>query len=98
MNDNELQNNNSTSIYKATRNLNTEIENPEININSAVGINIQDLNENNQPINNTTNNYFNENINQTTNEVSFINQNTNNNSINQNNTYIPNNNENYNIK
>lgn len=49
MNGNRLNsndNNNDTSTYKATSNLNTAIENPQINVNSATSINIQGLNNN----------------------------------------------------
>jgi len=70
MNDNDLINNSSMeNKYKATRNLNTEIENPQINISSAVGLNIKDTLNNNIPTNNTINNYFNENLNQNNNEL-----------------------------
>ena len=97
MNDNNLINNSdSTTRYKATRNLNTEIENPEININSAVGVNIKDISPNNIPNNDNINNYFNDNLNNNLNI-----QNENNygntsqvlpNNINQNSFINPNNN------
>lgn len=44
MNNNENQMNNSDSnvgVYKATTNLNTAIENPNIDVDSAMGVNIQ---------------------------------------------------------
>ena len=50
MNDNDLMNNNSassTNTYRATKNLNTAIENPRINMISAVDINIKDVGVNN---------------------------------------------------
>ena len=50
MNDNNLNNNsnnNGTNTYRATSNLNTAIENPQINVNSATGVNMQDLGYNN---------------------------------------------------
>ena len=52
MNDNEL--NNSTNKYTATSNLNTAIENPQINVDSATDINVQDLGYNNIVNSNTT--------------------------------------------
>ena len=63
MNENELFNN-STNSYKATRNLNTEIENPQMNINSAVGLNIQAIPETNIQNNDTIDRYFDVNLNQ----------------------------------
>ena len=62
MNENELFNN-STNSYKATRNLNTEIENPQMNINSAVGLNIQAIPETNIQNNDTIDKYFDVNLN-----------------------------------
>lgn len=62
MNENEFFNN-STNPYRATRNLNTEIENPQININSAVGVNIQDIPETNIQNNDTIDKYFDVNLN-----------------------------------
>lgn len=49
MNDNDLMNDGAKvdSTYRATTNLNTAIENPQINMNSAVGINIKDVGPNN---------------------------------------------------
>jgi len=45
MNDNELNNNSSNvNTYRAMSNLNTAIENPQINMNSAMGVNIKDVN------------------------------------------------------
>lgn len=55
MNGNNLDNNsnnNDTSTYRATSNLNTAIENPQINVNSATGVNMQDLGYNNYANNN----------------------------------------------
>ena len=55
MNENNLDNNsnnNDTSTYRATSNLNTAIENPQINVNSATGVNMQDLGYNNYANNN----------------------------------------------
>ncbi len=43
MNDNELNKDSPNHTYRATTNLNTAIENPKININSAVGINIKNV-------------------------------------------------------
>ena len=58
MNDNNLNNNNIDSnfqngTYRATSNLNTAIENPQVNIGNAMGINIQENGYNNK---NTTDN------------------------------------------
>ena len=84
MNDNGFMNNNTP--YKATRNLNTEIENPEMNVNNIVGINIQDSVSDNT---NIPNNYFDDKINSNENLV-------NNNQVNDNiDTYF-NSNESYN--
>lgn len=48
MNDNNINNNsNKVGTYRATSNLNTAIENPQINVNSATGINIKNSNNNN---------------------------------------------------
>ena len=56
MNDNELVNNNSNNnTYRATTNLNTAIENPQVNINSAMGVNIQNVSENNSNVNDIAN-------------------------------------------
>ena len=53
MNDNELNNNSSrVNTYRATSNLNTAIENPQINMNSAVGVNIKDVDNSNSYIEN----------------------------------------------
>lgn len=67
MDNNDLRNdgqvNNNT--YRATSNLNTAIENPQININSAMGVNIKDVGiDNYANINNMdfSNNYSNDNI------------------------------------
>lgn len=48
MNDDNLLNNstNDNQTYHATKNLNTAIENPTINMNSAVGVNIKDVEAN----------------------------------------------------
>ena len=40
MNDNDIRNNNDNNVYRATTNLNTAIENPTVNINSATGVNM----------------------------------------------------------
>ena len=52
MNDNELNNrvSSDTETYRATTNLNIDLENPQVNINSAVGVNIKNLTDN--PVNN----------------------------------------------
>ena len=53
MNDNNLNSNTTNNnTYKATSNLNTAIENPQINVNSATGVNMQDLGYNNYANNN----------------------------------------------
>ena len=41
MDNNDFSNDSSTQQYRATSNLNTAIENPEFNVNNAIGINIQ---------------------------------------------------------
>lgn len=41
MNDNQLNHGERQDTYRATTNLNTAIENPQVNINSAIGVNIQ---------------------------------------------------------
>ena len=48
MNDNDFMNSNSSekNTYRATPNLNTAIENPQINMNSAVGVNIKSVDSN----------------------------------------------------
>ena len=57
MNNNELNNNGNSNVYKATSNLNTAIENPQINVNSATGVNMRDSGYNNYADNsNSTNN------------------------------------------
>ena len=95
MNDNDYINNTqpSNNTYRATRNLNTEIENPEININSAVGINIQDSFDNTNISNpDSINNYLNFN-----NNNGFTQPEVDNNY--QNNSYYPNDyNNNYNMQ
>ena len=40
MNDNDIRNNNDNNVYRATTNLNTAIENPDVNINSATDVNM----------------------------------------------------------
>ncbi|MBR3162215.1 MAG: hypothetical protein IKF19_05745 [Bacilli bacterium] len=56
MNDNINENN---TRYKATTNLNTAIENPQINVNNATDVNVQDLGYNNYVAqNNNTNDEF----------------------------------------
>jgi len=48
MNDSDLRfDSGKKNAYRATSNLNTAMENPEVNINSAVGVNIQDVTNNN---------------------------------------------------
>lgn len=57
MNDNDLRNDiKSENTYHATTNLNTAIENPQVNINSAMGVNIQ--NTDNGMVSNLNNNDF----------------------------------------
>ena len=57
MNDNDLRNDiKSENTYHATTNLNTAIENPQVNINSAMGVNIQ--NTDNDMVSNLNNNDF----------------------------------------
>ena len=46
MNENNINNDNNTR-YKATSNLNTAIENPQINVNNATDVNVQNLGYNN---------------------------------------------------
>lgn len=47
MNDNDFNNEQAKyNTYRATTNLNTAIENPQMNMNSAVGVNIKNLNSN----------------------------------------------------
>ena len=48
MNDNNLDQNNNK--YVASPNLNTAIENPQINVSSATDVNVQDLGYNNQAV------------------------------------------------
>ena len=106
MNDNEL--NNSTSRYKATSNLNTAIENPQINVENATDINVQNLGYNNIVSSNNNSNsefinnhYSSENTNDTTNNISTNNSAMNiNSNINENpeittNVYSVNNNVDY---
>lgn len=48
MNDNKTNfEENGKNVYRATSNLNTAIENPQINMNSAVGVNIKDVDSSN---------------------------------------------------
>lgn len=50
MNDSNLRfetDNDNSNAYHATTNLNTAIENPQVSINSAIGVNIQDLDNSN---------------------------------------------------
>lgn len=66
MNNNDFLNDNSPdNKYRATRNLNTEIENPEMNINSAIGVNIKDIPTGSDSNAEKINSYFNSNINTT---------------------------------
>lgn len=75
MDDNNLNNNNlnnnKVNTYHATSNLNTAIENPQINVNSATGINIKDSGYNNYAENNINNNtnFLNNNFNQPNNNI-----------------------------
>ena len=64
MNDNDIRNNNDNNVYRATTNLNTAIENPNVNINSATGVNMVsasvydnnfNIQDNGMDINNVTN-------------------------------------------
>ncbi|MBQ8681848.1 MAG: hypothetical protein IJ509_02950 [Bacilli bacterium] len=60
MNDNDLmRNSDSQNTYHATSNLNTAIENPQVNINSAMGVNLQNgdsnYNVNQDLVNNVAN-------------------------------------------
>lgn len=56
MNDKEMVNDNSQiNTYRATTNLNTAIENPQINMNSAVGVNIKNVDSNNLATTNFSN-------------------------------------------
>ena len=56
MNNNELTNNQSNNaVYHATSNLNTAIENPSVNINSAMGVNVQGVEDNNLSNNGNSN-------------------------------------------
>lgn len=94
MNDNNLANNsfnnNNNNTYHATSNLNTAIENPQINVSSATGVNIKDSGYNNYAENNINNNsnFLNNNFNQTTNDIPQSN------SSDIQNKYIPTNNDN----
>lgn len=55
MNDNDLMRDvPERNTYRATTNLNTAIENPQINIDSAVGVNIRDIESNSSPVNNSS--------------------------------------------
>lgn len=53
MNDNDLRNNNDNNVYRATTNLNTAIENPDVNINSATGVNMVGANYYDNIVNNS---------------------------------------------
>ena len=44
MNENELNNDSNKNVYRATTNLNIDMENPQIHMNSAVGLNIKNVN------------------------------------------------------
>lgn len=80
-------NNNKVNTYKATQNLNTAIENPQINVNSATGINIEDSGHNNYADNSTNNNnnFLNNNYNQQNDNI-----NNNNNFLNNSPSYLSN--------
>ena len=100
MNGNDLENKVSeNNTYRATSNFNTAIENPQINMNSAVDINIKDVvssndiynvNLNNSVPNNFNNNFSNNdttsNFNITTNNPQFNMNNVNEVNINDNNS------------
>lgn len=95
MDNNDLGNDNvqRTEAYHATTNLNTAIENPQVNINNAVDVNIQDVvnnNNYNQIDNNfsSNNNDIDSNVTDFINDVS-LNDNTN---VEQVNNYVPTNN------
>ena len=100
MNDNDLRNgfdnngSNNDNTYRATTNLNTAIENPNVNINSVMGVNIQDVEMNNSSnLNNSYEvNQNNPNYNQSQNnlEQSFINNDINNQVYNNSQTFINN--------
>ena len=100
MNDNDLRNgfdnngSNNDNTYRATTNLNTAIENPNVNINSVMGVNIQDVEMNNSSnLNNSYEvNQNNPNYNQSQNnlEQSFIKNDINNQVYNNSQTFINN--------
>ena len=100
MNDNNLNNNNlndnKVNTYRATSNLNTAIENPQINVNSATGVNIKDSGYNNYAENNINNNsnFLNNNFNQSNNNINSSNNviSSSNNDISS--KYVPTNNDN----
>lgn len=60
MNENDINDNTQQgNTYRATTNLNTAIENPQVNINSAVGVNIQNVDNNNANDRFSNNSYIN---------------------------------------
>ena len=52
MNQNNNNNNGSVTPYRATGNLNTAINNPRVNINDTMNVNIQSMATNTVPVNN----------------------------------------------
>ena len=90
MNDNELMNNSNNQTvgtYRATSNLNTAIENPQINIGSAVGVNIQDVH--NDDISTLSNDYQNNTLSSNDfNNSTLMSDNLNNNQNNTNNLNV----------
>ena len=75
MNANELnfENNNNNNVYRATSNLNTAIENPNVDIDSAMNVNIQNNLNNISLDNNSTNSIDNSVIETNNNQNVFIN-------------------------
>ena len=62
MNDKDLEfgsNTNGDNVYRATTNFNTALENPEVNINTVTGVNIQDLENQSFNIDNNIQNFNN---------------------------------------
>lgn len=58
MDENKMNNTNLQNTYRATSNLNVDIENPQIRMNSAVGMNITNNNVDSQNYGTTSNNSF----------------------------------------
>ena len=59
MNDNNLGFNIKDDTYRATSNLNTAIENPEVSINNAMGVNLEDVDDSGQSFNSFNQNFLN---------------------------------------